>query len=189
MPPPDPEITGLLRSWRSGDSEALQRLMPLVYSRLHAMAVHFMHQEKPGQTLQATALVHEAYLRLISTDVTWEDRVHFLSVAAKTMRRILLDQAKARQRAKRGGGLRNMSLEDVPEPAQPADSDFLNLDAALTRLCQQDPRRGELVELFYFGGVTGDEAAEILGVSRATVNRDLKLGKAWLRSELQTYSK
>ncbi|MGH7701170.1 MAG: sigma-70 family RNA polymerase sigma factor [Gemmatimonadales bacterium] len=178
------EVSGLLLAWRSGDRAALDRLMPLVYDELHAIAARHLRGEGSGHTLQTTALIHEAYLRLIGADVRWEGRVHFFAVAARIMRRILVDHARARGRAKRGGGVRPVSLEDgltvVPEPS----ADIIALDEALQRLSAFDERKGRAVELHYFGGLTYEETAVALNVSPATVDRELRLAKAWLYREL-----
>ena len=193
---PDPElnapahqVTILLRAWRAGDKGALDRLIPLVYDQLRRLAAHQMRQERPDHTLRATALVHDAYLRLAGADVAWEDRAHFLSIAALTIRRILVDHAKSLQRAKRGSGGRKVPLDDSLGDAillQPSDPErMLDLENALGLLERQDARKAKLLELFYFGGLNAAEAAEVLGVSASTVNRELKMAKAWMRLQLQ----
>lgn len=178
------EITQLLIAWRDGDPGALERLLPLVYSELHLLAARYMRGEHQGHTLQTTALIHEAYLRLCGSDVAWEGRVHFLAVAAQTMRRILVDHARARGRAKRGGGQAPVTLEDAraQDPARP--DDLLALDEALSRLSALDERKARVVELHYFGGLTYDETAAALGISPATVDRELRMAKAWLYREI-----
>ena len=182
------EVTRLLQEWRSGKQGALDELMPLVYGELHARAASYMRRERPGHTLRTTALVHETFLRLLPTETRWEDRAHFLAVAAVTMRRILTDHARGVQRAKRGSGGARVSLEDIQNEAgmlvQAEPAEMLDLDDALNRLAIQDPRKGRLMEMIYFGGLNCDEAALVLSVSVATVNRDLKLARAWLRQEL-----
>jgi RNA polymerase sigma factor (TIGR02999 family) len=188
MTEPSHQITELLLAWRSGDAEALDRLMPVVYDQLRSLASHYLRQERPDHTLRTTDLVHEAYLKLLSSEVVWEDRVHFMAIVAITMRRILVDHAKATRRVKRGGGAAKVLWDDALLAAQPEGTDFLDLDAALTRLSEQDPRKARLIELFYFGGLKCEEAAVVLEVSTATVNRDLKLAKAWLRQELRSAS-
>jgi RNA polymerase sigma factor (TIGR02999 family) len=178
------QVTRLLHSWRSGDPAAMDELMPLVYDQLRTLAARYMRQERTNHTLSATGLVHEAYLKLLSSEVSWKDRVHFMAIAAITMRRILVDHARTNHRAKRGSGAKRVELEDVMLAHEPMNIDILALDDALTRLTQQDERKGRLMELTYFGGMNCEEAAEALEVSTATINRDLKLAKAWLRQEL-----
>jgi len=182
---PPGEISQLLVAWRNGDQDALQRLLPLVYNELHALARRHMRGERPDHTLQTTALIHEAYLRLCGADVAWEGRAHFLAVAAQTMRRILVDHARARSRDKRGGGIAPISLEAAAPVAPEASDELLALDEALTRLSALDERKAHAVELHYFGGLTYDETAAALDVSPATVDRELRLAKAWLYRELR----
>jgi RNA polymerase sigma factor (TIGR02999 family) len=178
------EVSRLLLAWRAGDSAALERLLPLVYEALHALAARYMRGERPDHTLQTTALIHEAYLRLCGADVAWEGRVHFLAVAAQTMRRILVDHARARGRAKRGGGEPPIQLDDSQAASPGRPDDLLLLDEALGRLLALDERKARAVELHYFGGLTYDETAEALGVSAATVDRELRMAKAWLYREM-----
>jgi RNA polymerase sigma factor (TIGR02999 family) len=177
-------VTQLLRAWRGGDREALDRLMPLVYEELHRLASRSMRGERSDHTLQTTALVHEAYLRLAGAEVEWRDRVHFFATAARVMRRILVDHAKAKRRRKRGGGAKKVSLDQValvgPEPPQ----DLLALDEALSRLEARDERKCRVVECRFFAGMTHEETAAALGVSPATVDRELRMAKAWLSREL-----
>ena len=181
---PDPTVSDLLIRWKNGDSLALDRLMPLVYDELHALARRQLFGERSDHTLQTTALVHEAYLRLVGSDIHWEGRVHFLAVAAQTMRRILVDHARSRARQRRGGGIRVVSIDDAnpvaPEPAM----DLIVLDEALDRLAAFDGRKARAAELHYFGGMSYDETAAALGVSAATVHRELRVAKAWLYREL-----
>lgn len=185
MVPERTEVSQLLLAWRGGDDQALARLIPLVYAELHALARRHLRDERPDHTLQTTALIHEAYLRLCGADVAWEGRVHFLAVAAQTMRRILVDHARGRARAKRGGGDAPTTLDDglIPSPGRP--DDLLALDEALQRLSALDERKGHAVELHYFGGLTYDETAAALNVSAATVDRELRMAKAWLYRELR----
>lgn len=181
--PPAQSVTQLLREWRAGDEQALNQLLPLIYDELHRLASSHMQKERPDHTLQPTALVHEAYLRLVEMEVPWQDRTHFFAVAARLMRRLLVDHAKARLREKRGGGLKvslNEALVSSPEP----DMDVIALDQALQRLSDFDERKCKVVELHYFGGLTYDETAEALGLSQATVHRELKVAKAWLYQEM-----
>jgi RNA polymerase sigma factor (TIGR02999 family) len=186
MDPATP-ITVLLQEWRAGSQEALDRLTPAVYQELQQLARRCMAGERKDHTLQPTALVHEAFLRLVDADVPWRDRVHFFAVAARTIRRILVDHARARGRAKRRGG-RRLPLEDVVLVSPDPPPDLLALDAALGDLAAQDPRKAEVVELHFFGGLTYEEIAEVVGVSAATVDRDLRLAKAWLRREIARHT-
>jgi len=185
MPEGNPtEVTELLLRWRRGDESALDALMPLVYNELRRLAAGYMRSERTDHTLQPTALVHEAYVRLAGMDVDWEGRVHFLAVAARLMRRILVDHAKAARRAKRGGGARKISLDEaVLVASEPAD--LVELDRALQRLSAFDERKARAIELHIFGGMTYAETADALGVSAATVDRDLRMAKAWLHRELR----
>ncbi|AXC13619.1 hypothetical protein ACPOL_4344 [Acidisarcina polymorpha] len=148
------------------------------------MAANYMRRERGEHTLQATALVHEAYLRLFDETTDWVDRAHFLAIAAITMRRILVEHARSSRRIKRGSGAKRIELDDLLQIQPPMDLDVLSLDFALSRLTEQDARKGRLIELTYFGGMNAAETAIVLGVSTATVNRDLKLAKAWLRNEI-----
>lgn len=178
------DVTRLLRAWRQGDKEAGDELIRVLYQELHRIAEARMRGEGPGHTLQATALIHEAYLRLADAGISWSDRSHFLAVAARTMRRILTDHARARHRQKRSGALDRVTLSGVA--AEDADDplDLLALDAAIDDLAEQDTRKASTVELHYYGGLTYDEIAEALETSPATVHRDLRMGRAWLRSRL-----
>lgn len=183
-------VTRLLSQWQSGDSHALERLTPLIYEELRDRARRYMRRERPGHTLQATAVVHEAFVKLVEMNVSWQDRAHFFAVAARQMRRILVDHAKARCRSKRNGNtIGNTDVEILAEldsdPASAGDIDVLEIDEALQRLASHNPRLAEIVELHYFGGLTYQELAETLKVSEATVDRDLRLAKAWVLKQIR----
>jgi RNA polymerase sigma factor (TIGR02999 family) len=182
--PSDSEITRLLHRWREGDASAPEALMPLVYEQLRALASRYMKGERQDHTLRATALVHEAYVKLAAGGLPYEDRVHFFAVAARVMRRILVDYARARGRAKRAGGER-LTLDEGLVMAPQASGALEALDEALTRLEAFDKRKCQVVEMLYFGGLTYEEIAAALGVSDVTVHRDLKIAKAWLQNELR----
>lgn len=178
-------VTDLLEGWRSGDDGALQELTPLVYDELRRLASRHMRGERADHTLQATALVNEAFVRLMGADVSWQNRSHFYAVAARLMRRILTDYAKARRRDKRGGGRRPTPLHETQVAGDgTAVANIVDIDAALLCLAEFDERKSDVLVLHYFGGLTYDEIAEALGVSTATVHRELRLGKAWLHNEL-----
>lgn len=185
MPPSvSPDVTALLRAWSKGDRAALDELFPVVYRELHRQAERHMRAQSAGHTLQATALVHEAYLRLVNREnIDWDGRAHFFGVAARAMRSVLVDHARARATAKRGGGADHLTLGDL-EKAGGQEIDVLELDETLKRLGELDPRKGSLVELRYFGGLTIEEAAEVLGVSPATAKREWRTARAWLQREL-----
>jgi RNA polymerase sigma factor (TIGR02999 family) len=176
-------VTHLLVKWRAGDEQALNDLMPLVYDELRRLAGSYMRNERAGHTLQPTALVHEAYLRLIDLDLAWQDRAHFFAVAARLMRRLLVDHAKAKHRAKRGSGLKVTLSEDLQLTSEP-NMDVIALDEAIQRLSEFDERKSQIIELHYFGGLSYQETAEALEISPATVDRELRLAKAWLYHEL-----
>lgn len=178
-------VTQMLLDWRRGNHEALERLMPVVYDELRRLASHYMRRERPEHTLQPTALVNEAYIRLVDMKVSWQDRAHFFAVAARLMRRMLVDHARAHHRAKRDSGGPKISLDDALEVSAKPSSNLLALDEALTRMASFDPRMSEIVELHFFGGLGNDQVAEALGISRATVQRKLRLAKAWLNHELR----
>ena len=185
--PSGDNITQLLRAWGDGNQAALERLMPLVYVQLRQAAHRYMARERRGHTLQATALVNEVYVRLAKArEMRWQDRVHFFAVSAQMMRRILTDYARARHYAKRGGGSQVVSLDEAPEVSQKPRADLVALDDALNRLAAVDERKSRVVELRYFGGLSVEEAAEVLKVSPETVMRDWKLAKAWLLRELSS---
>ena len=178
------EVTQLLLAWRDGDAAALGRLTPMVYEELHRLARHYMAREKPGHTLQATALVNEAYVRLVdSSRVRWQGRAHFVAIAAQLMRRILVDFARSRQYQKRGGDWRRVTLDEHVASVDPG-SDLVALDEALQGLAALDPRKAQVVEMRFFGGLTLEETAEVLNVSIDTVGRDWNAAKAWLLREL-----
>ena len=182
-----PDVTDLILSWRQGDAEALDRLVPLVYDELRRVARRHLAREQPGHALQPTALVHEVYLRLVDVDrLTLKNRAHFFGVAAKLMRQILVDHARRQHADKRGGGVTIVSLEGVSPAAQPPSVDVLALDQALCALSELDARQTGVVELRYFAGLGIDEAAEALGISPATVEREWALAKAWLYRRLTT---
>jgi RNA polymerase sigma factor (TIGR02999 family) len=175
----------LLLEWGNGDETALEQLIPLVYVELHQIARRCMASERTGHSVQATALVHEAYLRLVDTpDVDWQDRAHFLAVSARVMRRILVDHARARLSQKRGGGAEKVSLDDVLVVASDPRQDFVALDDALNALAAFDERKSRVVELRFFGGLSVEETASALGVGPDTVMRDWRLAKAWLQREM-----
>jgi RNA polymerase sigma factor (TIGR02999 family) len=178
------EVTQLLRQWTSGDKQALDQLMPFVYDQLHKLAFNCLRSERPDHTLRATALVNEAYVRLVESNVDWQDRVHFFAVSARLLRRILVDHAKSRNRHKRGGEFQKVSLDEAMVVGPESDKSILELDEALQRLAAQDQRKSDLIELLFFGGLTYDEAASALKISPATVHRELTLAKAWLYREL-----
>lgn len=182
--PMNKPVTRLLAEWRGGSQEALDELMPLVYDELRRLAKGYLRSERPDHTLQGTALVNEAYMRLVDMDVSWSDRAHFFAVAARLMRRMLVDHARANRREKRGGGEPKLSIEEPLIASPEREPELLALDEALTRLAEQDPRKSRVVELHFFGGMTYDETAEALGISPATVHRELRMAKAWLHREL-----
>ena len=178
-------ITALLNDVTAGKRDAFDRLLPLVYDELRLRAARYLRRERPNHTLQATALVHESYLRLVDQrEVRWQNRAHFFGVAAQAMRRILVDEARSRGRWKRGGGGRHVSLGQVEPESKGRSVDLLALDEALRRLAVRDARQARVVELRYFGGLTVEEAAEVIGVSEVTVRREWTMAKAWLRREL-----
>lgn len=176
--------TRLLQSWRAGDRGALDRLLPLIYDELARLARGALARERASHTLQTRALVHEAYMRLVDADVPYQDRAHFLAIAARTMRRVLVDHAKARRRHKRGGGAIRVDLEDVAVAAPAPGFDVIALHDALDRLSTVDARKAQVIELHFFGGLNREETAEALGVSLTTIERDLRVAKAWLRHDL-----
>ncbi|HVI10524.1 MAG TPA: sigma-70 family RNA polymerase sigma factor [Candidatus Binatia bacterium] len=179
------EVTSLLKSWSSGDEQALEKLTPLVYRQLHQVARRYMAGERSGHTLQTTALVNEVYLRLVDCGrVNWQDRAHFFAMAAQLMRRILIDFARSRGYLKRGAAAPHISLEEAPSVCDEPDVNLVALDDALKALAAVDERKSKIVELKFFGGLNAEETAEVLRVSSDTVMRDWKLAKIWLLREL-----
>jgi RNA polymerase sigma factor (TIGR02999 family) len=179
------EATRILSALAQGDAHAAEELLPVVYDELRRLAAWHLSNEKPGQTLQATALVHEAYLRLVGKeDVQWESRRHFFGAAAEAMRRILVENARRKKRLKHGGNLERVDLEGLEIPASMPDDDLLAIDEALDRLAEADPRAAELVKLCFFVGLTQEQAAKALGVSISTVERTWAFARAWLFREI-----
>ena len=181
------EITELLVAWSDGDQAALEKLSPLVYDELHRLAHRYMRSERAGHTLQTTALVNEAYVRLIDwKNVRWQNRAHFFGVSAQLMRRILVDFARSRGYQKRRAGATVVTLDETAPISDEKGADLVALDEALVALAELDPRQAKVVELRFFGGLTNEEAAEVLKVSEGTVRRDWSLARAWLHRELTT---
>lgn len=179
------EVTGFLIEWCNGDQTALERLIPVVEKELRRLAHHYMYREHPGHTLQTTALVNEAFLRLMDQRrVRWQNRAHFFGIAAKIMRRILLNYARDRDRIKRGGGAVHLSLSEADVVSNEKSVELIALDDALNRLALVDERKSRVVELRYFGGLSVEETAEVLKVSQITVMRDWNIAKAWLAREM-----
>ncbi len=186
MAPSQHEVTELLRLWRSGDEEALDRLTPLVYDELHRLAHRHLNRERPDHTLQTTALVNEAYLRLVEqSDVDWESRAHFFAVSAQVMRHILVDYARRHAAAKRGGEFQKVTLDGEAIVSRERAAELVALDEAMQALHEIHPRRSKVVELRYFGGLNNKDASEVLKVSETTIERDWRFAKAWLYRELQ----
>jgi RNA polymerase sigma-70 factor (ECF subfamily) len=178
-------VSALLSDWRNGDPSAREELLRVVYDELRRLATHFLGKERPGHTLQPTALVHELYLRLFSAErVTWNNRAHFFAIAAQTLQRILIDHARMNHAERRGGGQLKVSLGHADGIAKPRDEDLLAIDEALQRLTELEPRAAQVVELRFFGGLQEHEVAEVLGVSPITVKRDWKVARAWLTAQL-----
>jgi RNA polymerase sigma factor (TIGR02999 family) len=179
------DITTLLVEWSGGNHNALDELTPLVYDQLRRLAAHALRRERPGHTLQSTALVHEAYLKLIDQHrVHWQDREHFFAVAAQIIRRILVNHARSRNAFKRGGGNAMVTLDESSTSIQSREVDLVALDDALESLSKMDPQQGRIVELRFFGGLSIEAAARVLGISSSTVTRDWNLARAWLKREL-----
>jgi RNA polymerase sigma factor (TIGR02999 family) len=178
------QVTQLLQQWGKGDKEAVDRLMPIVYDQLRKLALNCLRSERRDHTLRATALVNEAYLKLVDADVAFVDRVHFYAVSARILRRILVDYARSQNRQKRGGEFEKITLDDAIMVGPQADRGLVELDDAMQRLAVHDRRKSDLIELLFFGGLTYDEAAAALEISPATVHRELTLAKAWLHREL-----
>ena len=182
---PAHSVTQMLLDWSEGDRDALDKLIPIVYGELRLRAARYLRRERPGHTLQTTVLIHETYLRLVEQkQVRWQNRAHFFAIAAQLMRRILVDHARGRDAAKRGGADLRLTLDDATAAAPGRDLNVMALDEALTRLAELDPRQSRVVELRYFSGLSIEETAEVLGVSPATVKLDWSMAKAWLRREM-----
>jgi RNA polymerase sigma-70 factor, ECF subfamily len=182
---PPQEVTQLLVDWGNGNQAALDRLMPLVYTELRQLAHRYMRWERPGHTMQSTALIHEAYLRLVDQNqVRWQHQAHFFGIAARLMRQILIEHARSHTRAKRGGGVGTISLDKAAIVSQARATELLALDDALERLATIDPRKSQVVELRFFGGLSVEEAAQVLNIAPNTVLRDWRMAKAWLRREI-----
>ena len=184
-PPPQHHITELLAEWSDGNQSALDELYPLVYEELHRLARRYMSRERKGHTLQTTALINEAYVRLVDQrNVRWANRSHFFAISAQIMRRILIDHARRHAYAKRGGGAQQVSLEEAATVTPDQSLDLLRLDEALKSLSEMDPRRGQVVELRFFGGLNNEEIAGVLKISENTVTRDWNMARAWLYQQL-----
>jgi RNA polymerase sigma factor (TIGR02999 family) len=183
------QITELLAEWREGNQSALDELYPLVYDELHRLARRYMSRERKGHTLQTTALINEAYVRLVDQkNVQWANRSHFFAISAQIMRRILIDHARRYGYAKRGGGAKQVSLEEVAAIVPEQGRELIRLDEALKSLAERDPRRSQVVELRYFGGLNNEEIAGVLNVSQNTVTRDWNMARAWLYQQLSENS-
>jgi RNA polymerase sigma factor (TIGR02999 family) len=181
------DITELLTAWGNGDQTAGDRLMSVVYEELHRLAHHYMNRESPGHTLQTSALVNEAFVRLVvQTNVKWQNRAHFFGIAAQMMRRILVDHARSRHYAKRGGGAQHFSLDEALVISDERTAEVVAVDEALQRLEEWDARKSKIVEMRFFAGLSIDETAQVLGVSPGTIMRDWTLAKAWLRREISS---
>jgi RNA polymerase sigma factor (TIGR02999 family) len=181
----DPAVTDLLVRWRGGDERALESLIPLVYGELRSLAHHYLRQERPDHTLQSTALVHEAYVRLVGHEPpALQNRSHFFGVAARLMREILVDYARSQRAAKRGGGAPSIALDEVENVAQRLDVDLLLLDDALNELARLDQRQSRIVELRFFSGLSIDETSDVLGISPTTVSREWTTARAWLYRQI-----
>ena len=178
-------VTRLLVQWADGDRQAMEELLPLVYDELRRLAKSYLQRENPGHTLQSTALVHEAYIRLVDQDVSWQSRAHFFGIAAQMMRRILVDHARAKNAAKRGDGACKVTLDEALVASADRDVNVLALDGALTKLAQIDKQQSQIIELRFFGGLSIEDTSEILKISPATVKRDWAMAKAWLHREMQ----
>jgi RNA polymerase sigma factor (TIGR02999 family) len=180
------EMTQMLKDWNKGDQSALEKLMPIVYDELKRIAARYMRKERPGHTLQATALVNEAFLKLVDEqDLEWQNRAHFFAIAANTMRRVLVSYAIANRAEKRGGGELRLSLDEAMGLPEKRDYNLLSLNDALNRLAVMDERKSQIVELRFFAGLGNEEIAEALGISVGTVKREWKMAKAWLQCELE----
>lgn len=186
LPTPDErDVTGLLLAWRGGDEKALDSLMPIVYAELHRLAPQHLRGWSPGHGLQTTALVHEAYLRLLgASQVSWQNRAHFFALSARLMRRVLVDAVRAQRSRKRGGRSPHVPLAEDAAPVELRRRDLVALDEALNGLEHLDPRKAKIVELRYFGGLTAEESSEVLGLSRVTVEREWRMARLWLAREM-----
>jgi RNA polymerase sigma factor (TIGR02999 family) len=178
-------VTALLRDWQAGRQQALDELMPLVYDQIRTLAQHHLRREKPGHTLRATELVHEAYLKLVGSDVSFTGRAHFYALASRVIRHILINHGNAKHSAKRGGGAARLALDEAVQLGAEPDDSILEVHEALERLESLDPRKARIVEMIFFGGLEQDLAAEALSISPATLRRELRLAKAWLFKELR----
>jgi RNA polymerase sigma factor (TIGR02999 family) len=184
--PSQPDVTQLLLEWSKGDRQSFDKLLPIVYQELRRLAQHYLQQERPDHTLQATALVHEAYLKLIDTKIVrWENRAHFFAVTAQVMRHILVDLARQRRAQKRGGGQKLALDEALGVPDEAETVNLVALDEALDRLAAVDARQSRIIELRYFGGLSMEETAEVLGISTSTVKREWRMARAWLHREIR----
>jgi RNA polymerase sigma-70 factor, ECF subfamily len=184
-PAPSSDVTGLLRRWQQGDQDAVEELLPLIYGELRRIARRHLRGERDGHTLEATALVHEVYLRLSGgSEPRWNDRVHFYAVAAQMMRRVLVDHARSRGAAKRGGSVVKVSLDEARDPAVESGPDVVALDDALKSLEALDPRKSRIIELRFFGGLTLEETAAVVGLSVPTVVKETRLARAWLHGQI-----
>jgi RNA polymerase sigma factor (TIGR02999 family) len=185
VPEPSNQVTKLLQGWRGGDPKDLEALLPLVYDELRRLAHHHLKNEHPGHTLQSTALVHEAYFRLVGQDLPeWESRAHFFAIAAQLMRQILVDYARRRRASKRGSGVCMLTLDDAVGLPRRKDVDVVALDDALNTLSEVDPRQSRVVELRFFAGLSLEETSEVMGIATATVQRDWTAARAWLHREI-----
>ena len=185
MPGSSSQVTELLVRWRGGDRQALDSLLPLVYDELRRIARHYLQGERPGHTLQSTALVNEAYVRMVAQDFPqWQNRAHFFAVAAQLMRQILVDHARSHRASTRGGDVYKVSLDEAGDQPQAADVDIVALDDALKNLAEMDPQQSKVVELKFFAGLSIEDTAEVLGISASTVKRDWITARAWLFREL-----
>ncbi|MBS1834512.1 MAG: sigma-70 family RNA polymerase sigma factor [Acidobacteria bacterium] len=180
----DSSVSILLARWRGGEADALQALTPLIYENLKQIAARYMAGENAGHTLSATALVHEAYLRLLGAEVSWQDKSHFLAIASREMRRVLVDHARSNKRQKRGGEWFRVSLNDIDHAKEANTLDVIAIESALLHLEQIDERKAQVIDLMVFGGLTAVEAAHVLQVSEVTVRREWRMAKAWLHHEL-----
>ena len=183
--PPSHEVTQLLAQWTAGDSRALDALLPLVYDELRQLARSYLQRERSEHTLQSTALVHEAYLRLVGQNVSWQNRAHFFGIAAQMMRRVLVDHARSRNTVKRGEGVCRVTLDEEIIGASQREVDVITLDEALSNLARFDPQQSRIVELRFFAGLSIKDTSEVLKISPATVKRDWAMAKAWLYREMQ----